>query len=100
MGADFPKTIDEFTGIENCELNTYWCDFNFVAAEYQQQGISAAMTELACQKAKPHGWIMALATTHVRNVAIYYRLGFEMMGYQNMASPFMDWPAWIYMRRM
>ena len=33
-----------------CELNTYWCNFNFVAEEYQRQGISKAMTDLAYQK--------------------------------------------------
>ncbi|KAH9839041.1 uncharacterized protein C8Q71DRAFT_747302 [Rhodofomes roseus] len=99
MGVDFPKAIDDCTGIENCELNAYWCNFNFVVAEYQQRGISKAMSELAYQKAKPHKWIMALATTHVRNIAIYNHLRFELMGYRNMASPFIDWPAWIYMRR-
>ncbi|EPS97199.1 hypothetical protein FOMPIDRAFT_1128951 [Fomitopsis schrenkii] len=82
-----------------CELNTYWCNFNFVAEEYQQQGISKAMTDLAYQKAKSNGWAMALATTHVRNIAIYNRLDFELMGYRNMQSPFIDWQVWIYVRR-
>ncbi|EPS97192.1 hypothetical protein FOMPIDRAFT_1032074 [Fomitopsis schrenkii] len=82
-----------------CELNTYWCNFNFVAAEYQQQGISKAMMDLAYEKAAANKWTMALATTNVRNIAISNHLDFELVGYRNMSSPFIDWPAWIYVRK-
>jgi len=99
MGEEFPKIVDKFTGIENCELNAYWCNFNFVAAEYQQQGISAAMSELVYRKAELNGWTMALSTTSVRNIAIYNHLGFRLKGYRNMASPFIDCPVWIFLRR-
>ncbi|KAI0731602.1 hypothetical protein C8Q72DRAFT_906355 [Fomitopsis betulina] len=99
LEIDFPKLIDDSTGIEQCELNTYWCNFNFVAAEYQQQGISKAMSNLVYEKAVAHKWTMALATTDVRNITIYNHLDFKLVGYSNMSSPCIDWPAWIYIRR-
>ncbi|KAH9839034.1 uncharacterized protein C8Q71DRAFT_905652 [Rhodofomes roseus] len=99
MAVEFPKVIDELSGIENSELNMFWCNFNFVAAEYQQQGISTAMSQLAYQKAELNGWTMGLATTNVHNIAIYHHLGFELQGYRGMLSPFIDWPVWIFVKR-
>ncbi|KZT08580.1 uncharacterized protein LAESUDRAFT_723445 [Laetiporus sulphureus 93-53] len=98
MGKDFPKVIDSKTGIESTELNTYWCSFAFVKAEYQGKGVTRAMFELAFEKAKRLGATMALATTAERNVAIYQKLGFELKGYELMPSQWMPWPVWIFAR--
>ncbi|PCH43237.1 acetylornithine deacetylase [Wolfiporia cocos MD-104 SS10] len=97
LGHDFPKVIDGFTGIENTELNCYWCDFNFVKAEFQRKGVAKSMFQLASKKAQQNGYSMALATTNIRNVAIYERLGFEMKGFQEMPSPWGAWPAWVFL---
>ncbi|EED84505.1 predicted protein [Postia placenta Mad-698-R] len=78
------------------ELNTYWCNLNFVAEDWWQKGIPKAMTELAYRKAKANGWTMALATTHTRNVDIYKHLGFELKGMRDFPSPWNVWQAWIY----
>ncbi|KAI0731598.1 hypothetical protein C8Q72DRAFT_821524 [Fomitopsis betulina] len=99
MAAEFPKVIDSLTGMENTELTTYWCNFNFVSAQYQGQGVSTAMSNLAYAKADEYGWTMALATTDMHNIAIYNHLGFELQGYRNMNSPFIDWPVWVFLRK-
>lgn len=96
LGKDFPHAIDILAGMDQTELNTYWCNFNFVAEDWWQKGISKAMTGLAYRKAKANGWTMALATTHTRNVDIYKRLGFELKGLRDFTSPWNVWQAWIY----
>ncbi|KZT03169.1 uncharacterized protein LAESUDRAFT_729408 [Laetiporus sulphureus 93-53] len=98
MAKDFPKMIDSKTGIESTELNTYWCSFAFVKAQYQGKGVARAMFEVAFEKAKTLGATMALATTAERNVTIYQKLGFELKGYELMPSQWMPWDAWIFAR--
>lgn len=48
-GICFGRVTDIFA-VRKCELNTHWCNFNFVKEEYHKQGISKAMTDLAVEK--------------------------------------------------
>ncbi|KAI0056701.1 hypothetical protein BV25DRAFT_1831901 [Artomyces pyxidatus] len=101
MGKDFPKFIDESTGIEQTELNTYWCSFAFVRADYHGKGIAKEMFRLAFEKAKAEGYpTVALATTNIVNVTIYEKIGFEQKGYKVMPSPLVDWPAWVFVKSL
>jgi len=85
---------------EQTNLNTYWCNFAFVRADYQGKGVAKAMFELAYEKAKERGDTMALSTTNIRNVEIYQRLGFTLKGFRTMPSPWGDWPAWVFVREI
>ncbi|KAH9943875.1 hypothetical protein B0H21DRAFT_747377 [Amylocystis lapponica] len=98
LGVEFPTFVSESTGIPETELNTWWCSFAFVSADYQGKGLTKAMFELVYEKAKKTGTPMTLSTTNIRNVEIYKRLGFEVKGYKVMKSPWTDWPSWVFLR--
>jgi len=101
IGLEFPKLVDVLSGIQDCELTTHWCNFNFIKEEYHKQGISKALTDLAVQKAKTNGWTrLALATTNLRNVPIYERLGFVNEGYKLTRTPVNRCPVWIFVRQL
>ncbi|OCH86032.1 hypothetical protein OBBRIDRAFT_814803 [Obba rivulosa] len=100
LGKEFPKIVDNFLGIEHAETNTYWCSFAMVRADYQGQGVLRAMFEVVFSKAKELGVTMALATTNIRNVAIYNKLGFATRGEKLMQSPWGEWPVWVFSREV
>jgi len=98
MGKDVPAFIDEAIGITEAGTKTYWCEFMYVLAEYQGKGISTAFVKLAYEKARKSNAIMALTTQESRNVPIYERLGFKVVGHRVVKSPWVDWPLWVFSR--
>ncbi|OBZ73322.1 hypothetical protein A0H81_06837 [Grifola frondosa] len=98
LGKDFPKFIDESVGVPSTEMASYWCYFAMVRADYQGKGVAKALFGLAYEKAKKNGDMMALATTNVRNVAIYEKIGMKVKGHTVMPSPWKEWPAWTFAR--
>jgi len=100
LGKEFPKVADEFIGMEQAETNTYWCSFAMVREDYQQKGVLRALFELVFPKGKELGKTMAVATTNLRNVAIYEKLGFTTRGERLMKSPWGDWSVWVFSREV
>ncbi|KAL6297865.1 hypothetical protein BKA93DRAFT_813721 [Sparassis latifolia] len=98
LKKDFPAFIDESIGITNTELNGYWCNFAFVRKDYQGKGIAKALFKLAFDKA--NGETFGLATTNPINVQIYEKIGLELKGYKLMKSPWIDWPVWIFAKKV
>jgi len=100
LGQDFPKVIDEYTGIPSAQTACYWCSFAMVRADYQGKGIAKALFQLVFSRAKEIGATIGLGTTNLRNVEIYTKIGLTLRGHRHMPSPWGEWPTWIFSKDM
>jgi len=98
MGVEWPAFLDRSLGIENATLNTYYCHFAFVRADYQGKGVAKALFELVFEKARRLRTVTALGTTNEVNVIKYSKIGLENKGHIVIPSPWRNWPGWAFMK--
>ncbi|KAI0631486.1 hypothetical protein C8Q77DRAFT_1127136 [Trametes polyzona] len=92
-GEEVPRFLKDSLGMDNAELDCYFCWFAMVKEEYQRKGICRALFQLVGEKAKAKGATMVLLTGTTENVAVYEKLGFKERGRREMDSP---WTRWTF----
>ncbi|EPS97204.1 hypothetical protein FOMPIDRAFT_1128969 [Fomitopsis schrenkii] len=85
--------------LHSVELNTHWCQFNFIKQEYHGKGISKAIMELPFEKSRVNGWTMALVTSDATNVPIYEHHGFVNEGHKLVHTPLDVVPLYAFVKK-
>ncbi|KAI0731591.1 hypothetical protein C8Q72DRAFT_906327 [Fomitopsis betulina] len=89
--------------LHTVELNSHWCQFNFIKEEYHGKGISKAIMKLPLEKptgkSKINDWTTALATTNPKNVPIYEHHGFVNEGHKLIHTLFNVLPLYAFVKK-
>ncbi|KZT63062.1 hypothetical protein DAEQUDRAFT_681050 [Daedalea quercina L-15889] len=97
----YSKEVTEFmNGIfgPTGKWDSWYLNLLMVHPKYQCQGIATKIVDMVHKKASPQGSMMAVSTSHPRNVPIYEALGFELWGNKIIPSPWGDWPCYVFMQ--